>query len=89
MQISAKKFPTFLGDLVPVCAQVEPEAFFPELGRGSTPEARTAKAICVGCPVKEPCLDFALEHGEIGIWGGTTGDDRRRIRRERAHSQVE
>lgn len=89
MHISAKKFPTFLGELIPVCAQTDPEAFFPELGRGATPEAKIAKIICGECPVKDPCLEFALEHGDIGIWGGTTNDDRRRIRRERARSQVE
>jgi WhiB family redox-sensing transcriptional regulator len=32
---------------------------------------RRAKAICAGCPVRQPCLRYALESGEpYGIWGG-------------------
>ena len=89
MQILGIKFPTFLGELVPVCAQTDPEAFFPETGRGGTPEVKAAKAICRQCPVQNQCLEFALVNSEIGIWGGTTNDDRRQIRRERARSQVE
>ena len=39
-----------------LCAQTDPEAFFPEKG-GST---REAKRICVGCEVKAECLEYAL-----------------------------
>ena len=43
-----------------LCAQTDPEAFFPEKG-GST---REAKRICLGCEVKDACLDYALAHDE-------------------------
>jgi len=86
LAIPLDKFPTFLGDLVPVCSQTDPEIFFPELGRGATPETRLAKAICSECPVVVKCLQFALDNGELGIWGGTTNDDRRRIKRDRRKS---
>ena len=41
-------------------------------------EVREAKAICAQCPVKQQCLDHALEFDERhGIWGGTTPSERR------------
>ncbi|ANE03396.1 WhiB family transcriptional regulator [Corynebacterium crudilactis] len=62
-----------------LCAQTDPEAFFPEKG-GST---REAKRICQGCPVRDDCLEFALEHDErFGIWGGLSERERRRLKRE-------
>jgi len=61
-----------------LCAQTDPEAFFPEKG-GST---REAKRICSGCDVKAECLDYALGHDErFGIWGGLSERERRRLRR--------
>lgn len=61
-----------------LCAQTDPEAFFPEKG-GST---RDAKRICVGCEVKGACLEYALEQDErFGIWGGLSERERRRLRR--------
>src|SRR5215472_6468427 len=41
-----------------LCAQTDPEAFFPEKG-GST---REAKRVCRGCEVRAECLEYALEH---------------------------
>ncbi len=39
-----------------------------------------AKAICTVCPVKLPCLDFAMKIKEpYGIWGGLTEADRRQV----------
>jgi WhiB family transcriptional regulator, redox-sensing transcriptional regulator len=61
-----------------LCAQTDPEAFFPEKG-GST---REAKKICLGCEVRHECLDYALEHDErFGIWGGLSERERRRLKR--------
>ncbi len=61
-----------------LCAQVEGNLFFPDKG-GST---RDAKAVCSACPVRGPCLDYALDHDETyGIWGGTSERERRRLRR--------
>ena len=62
-----------------LCAQTDPEAFFPETG-GST---REAKKICTGCEVKAECLEYALANDErFGIWGGLSERERRRIKRE-------
>ncbi|QFG09439.1 WhiB family transcription factor [Mycobacterium phage Yuna] len=62
-----------------LCAQSDPEAFFPEKGQSAEP----ARRICRGCPVLDDCLDRALGYdGEVfGVWGGLTQRDRRDIRR--------
>ena len=61
-----------------LCAQTDPEAFFPEKG-GST---RDAKRVCAACPVRDECLDYAMAHDEkFGIWGGLSERERRRLRR--------
>jgi WhiB family redox-sensing transcriptional regulator len=38
-----------------------------------------AKSICFRCPVWDECLEFAVRHDEIGVWGGTTRRERRRL----------
>lgn len=44
-----------------------------------------AKALCAGCPVRGECLSFVLDDPElVGVWGGTTGEDRRVLRRASA-----
>ncbi|MGY1744203.1 WhiB family transcriptional regulator [Blastococcus sp. SYSU D00695] len=63
-----------------LCAETDPEAFFPEKG-GST---REAKRVCSGCTVKAECLEFALANDErFGIWGGLSERERRRVRLQR------
>lgn len=59
-----------------LCAQTDPEAFFPEKGESTRP----AKAVCMRCDVRAACLDFALENVErFGIWGGASERERRRM----------
>lgn len=59
-----------------LCAQVDPEVFFPEKG-GST---RDAKKICTSCDVRETCLEYALANDErTGIWGGLSERERRKL----------
>jgi WhiB family redox-sensing transcriptional regulator len=61
-----------------LCAQTDPEAFFPEKG-GST---REAKKVCVGCEVRSECLEYALAHDErFGIWGGLSERERRKLKK--------
>lgn len=62
-----------------LCAQTDPEAFFPEKG-GST---RDAKQICQSCEVRAQCLEYALERDErFGIWGGLSERERRKLRKQ-------
>jgi WhiB family redox-sensing transcriptional regulator len=61
-----------------LCAQTDPEAFFPEKG-GST---REAKRVCSSCEVRAECLEYALANDErFGIWGGLSERERRKLRR--------
>ncbi|WP_166532411.1 WhiB family transcriptional regulator [Blastococcus xanthinilyticus] len=63
-----------------LCAETDPEAFFPDKG-GST---RDAKRVCGGCPVRAECLEYALASDErFGIWGGLSERERRRVRLQR------
>lgn len=68
--------PDWFGDAL--CAEIDPELFFPEKG-GST---RDAKRMCRTCPVQVECLDYALKTGErFGIWGGFSERERRSMGR--------
>jgi WhiB family redox-sensing transcriptional regulator len=61
-----------------LCAQTDPEAFFPEKG-GST---REAKKVCLSCDVRSECLDYALANDErFGIWGGLSERERRKLKK--------
>ncbi|ASR85255.1 WhiB transcriptional factor [Mycobacterium phage SirPhilip] len=61
-----------------LCAQVDPDLFFPAKGQSAEP----AKRVCAMCPVVDTCLDRALTSGEpFGIWGGVTAYDRKLMRR--------
>ena len=61
-----------------LCAQTDPEAFFPEKG-GSN---REAKAVCALCFVQAECLDWALTTNErFGIWGGMSERERRALQK--------
>lgn len=63
-----------------LCAQTDPDAFFPDKGSPS----RAAKAVCLRCPVRSQCLDAALERDELfGIWGGLSREERAALKRRR------
>ena len=66
-----------------LCLDEDPELFFPI---GTTWPAAVqvdeAKAVCRRCTVTEDCLTWALESGQdAGVWGGTSEDDRRALKR--------
>lgn len=68
------KLPPWMGDAL--CAQTDPEIFFPDKGGTTAP----AKAVCARCAVAAECLDYALEHEEhFGIWGGVSERNRRSL----------
>lgn len=68
------------------CLTEDPELFFPEGTKGpSERQAAVAKSVCELCPVKAPCLEWALESGaEYGVWGGLDEVERRALKRRRA-----
>ena len=62
-----------------VCRHHDPDLFFPEGTTGpALRQADQAKRVCQSCPVRTPCLGFALRHRvAFGIWGGATAEERR------------
>jgi WhiB family transcriptional regulator, redox-sensing transcriptional regulator len=65
------------------CQGLDPAIFYP----ASDEDADEARAICASCPVREPCLEYALANRERdGVWGGRTEKERRRIVRQRRKS---
>ena len=62
-----------------LCAQTDPEAFFPEKG-GST---REAKRVCLTCDVRDECLEYEPPNDErFGIWVGLSERERRKVKKQ-------
>ena len=70
------------------CRHRDPDIFFPigKTGRALA-DIGQAKAVCAACPVRSPCLSFALDtRQDHGIWGGCDEDERRVLgRQQRRH----
>jgi hypothetical protein len=68
-----------------LCAEVDPEIWFPEEGGNSkykTPAAEYAKQLCKACPAMQECRDYAIKYtGLYGIWGGLDPSERRDIQK--------
>jgi WhiB family redox-sensing transcriptional regulator len=57
--------------------------YHPDWERGVLRRRREvqAKRICERCPVKRPCLDWAIAKPELyGVWGGTSAEERQQRR---------
>jgi WhiB family transcriptional regulator, redox-sensing transcriptional regulator len=61
------------------CRGEDPELFFPvtETNTAAGRQIAAAKAVCGRCLVWVTCLAFAMATGQDGVWGGTTGYERR------------
>jgi WhiB family redox-sensing transcriptional regulator len=63
-----------------LCIDLSDTAFF--LDGDDYAGLKKAKAVCAQCPVKDECLDFAIESNQsLGVWGGASPNERRQIRR--------
>jgi len=59
-----------------LCAQIDPEIFFPEKGQ----PGKEAKEMCLRCEVRTACLQWAIDNGEeFGVWGGLTARERKNL----------
>jgi WhiB family redox-sensing transcriptional regulator len=59
------------------CHGADLNLFFPERGESAEP----ARQVCAACPVRQPCLDYAITNRIAhGIWGGLTERERRALR---------
>jgi WhiB family redox-sensing transcriptional regulator len=65
------------------CAEVDSDLFFPVGVTGpAIPQIAAAKAVCARCDVRGDCLEFAVvTNQEYGVWGGTSEEERRALRR--------
>lgn len=65
------------------CRGLDADIFYPD----DDDDADVAKSVCHGCSVREACLEHALQSREkVGVWGGATERERRRILRQRRRS---
>ena len=64
-----------------ICAQTDPEIFFPEESENPRKTLYLARQLCDSCEFKEPCLEYAVKYPYlVGVWAGTTPDQRLDIR---------
>ncbi len=68
------------------CRDEDPELFFPISSAAFAPaQVARAKAVCARCRVTAQCLGYALATSQDGgVWGGTTEEERRALRQQRA-----
>lgn len=60
-----------------LCREVDMDLFFPE----SHQTGEIAKRVCRKCEVINECLQYAIETRSVGIWGGTSENQRIKLRR--------
>jgi WhiB family transcriptional regulator, redox-sensing transcriptional regulator len=72
------------------CKDEDPELFFPIGTTGpAADQIEQAKAVCMQCPVRQECLEWALATGQdAGVWGGTSEEERRALRRARRPDRI-
>ncbi len=72
-----------------LCRDSNPDLFFPIGATGlAVDQIEAAKEICAVCEVSAECLEFALAtNQEAGIWGGTTEEERRVLRKDWADKE--
>ena len=70
------RYPAFDGS--EVCAQIDPEIWFPT---GNSQTGAMAKRLCLTCPWLQKCRDYAVGVDVVGIWGATNEKERSKIRK--------
>lgn len=74
---------TFIPDESALCAQVDPDVWFPTRTLDGEPTTSTlAVALCRTCPLLTPCAEYALHNDVDGVWGATTKGQRQKLRRQ-------
>ncbi|MCY4163887.1 MAG: WhiB family transcriptional regulator [bacterium] len=76
---------------VAACRDSDPSLFFPVGRTGMAVEqVKAAKIVCAECVAQADCLAFALNtNQDSGVWGGTSEDERRQMRRMNAHNKLQ
>lgn len=65
------------------CRDTDPDLFFPVGTTGpAIDQIEAAKTVCRACEAQHECLEFALAtNQDSGIWGGTSEEERRKLRK--------
>jgi WhiB family redox-sensing transcriptional regulator len=69
------------------CTSTDPELFFPAGEEIGTHEhsgylnKKAARLVCAGCPIRLPCLSYALLYDEVGVWGGLDAKERANLKK--------
>jgi WhiB family transcriptional regulator, redox-sensing transcriptional regulator len=73
------------------CLHADPDLFFPVGTAGpALRQVEEARRVCLACPVRVPCLQWALNQGvSSGMWGGTTEEERRALRQAASAARTE
>lgn len=72
----------------PLCAQVDPEIFFPDEEDDSANFVANsftytdAKKVCDMCEYRVECASWAIKNEPYGFWGGLSPAQRRTIRKK-------
>ncbi len=71
------------------CRDTDPDLFFPVGTTGPAVEQiASAKIVCNTCNAQQVCLEFALAtNQDSGVWGGTSEEERRDMRRATARAR--
>ena len=59
------------------CRNADTRQFFPAQGSGNHTDWAIAASICATCNVSAECLAYALRNRCVGVWGGTTDEQRK------------
>lgn len=65
------------------CAGRGSEEFFPDESDGET--AVPAIKVCTDCIVQDECLQYALRHADVGVWGAMSERQRKLHKKELSH----
>jgi len=68
------------------CRDTDPDLFFPVGTTGpAIVQIENAKAVCRQCDAQAECLEYAIAtNQDSGIWGGTSEEERRKLRKRYA-----
>jgi hypothetical protein len=63
------------------CIGIDTSVFFPTQDTFTYAEEKMINKMCDNCPAITACLEWGLAHERYGIWGGTTPNRRKKLRR--------
>jgi len=73
------ELPPFTGD--EPCAQTSMDLWISDDDTNRIANVRMLRQVCSACPMKEPCLGYALRVKVVGFWGGMTDGERAKERK--------